>query len=56
MRRCGYLLFFWWKSQNIKSAKPEVELAVTVAPMKKILNVKSLNGERYHVGLKVGKR
>ena len=40
-RRCGYLLF-WWKSEICLSAKPEVELILTVAPMENISNVKYL--------------
>ena len=31
----GYLLFFWWKSEIFLSAKPEVELIITIAPMEK---------------------
>ena len=44
---------FWWKSEIFLSAKPEVELIHTIAPMENIFNVKYLeNGERYDVGLK----
>ena len=46
---------FWWKSEIFLSAKPEVELILTIAPMENIFNVKYLeNCERYHVGLKGG--
>ena len=37
------------------SAKPKVELILTIAPMEYIFNVKYLqHGERYDVGLKGG--
>jgi len=46
---------FWWKSDIFLSAKPELELILTIAPMEKIFNVKYLeNRERYDVGLKGG--
>ena len=46
---------FWWKSEIFLSAKPEVELILTTAPIENIFNVKYLeNGERYDVGLKGG--
>ena len=38
---------FWWKSEICISAKPEVELILTIAPVEDIFNVKYLeNGER----------
>ena len=44
---------FWWKSEIFLSAKPEMELILTVAPTENIFNVKYLeNGERHDVGLK----
>ena len=46
---------FCWKSEILLSAKPEVELILTIAPMENIFNVIYLeNGERYDVGLKGG--
>ena len=48
--------YYWWKSEIFLSAKPEVEIILTIAiaPMEKyIFNVKYLeNGERYDLGLK----
>jgi len=43
---------FWRKSEIFLSAKPEVELILTIAPIENIFNVKYLeNGEKYDVGL-----
>ena len=48
-------IVFWWKSEIFLSAKPEVELILTIAPMENIFNVKYLkNGERCDVGLEGG--
>jgi len=45
----------WWKSKIFLSAKPEVKLILTIAPVENILNVRYVkNGERYVVGLKGG--
>ena len=33
---------FWWKSERRMSAKPEVELIFTIAPLKNSFNVKYL--------------
>ena len=30
-------MFFWWKSEIFLSAKPEVELILTIAPMERSL-------------------
>jgi len=47
---------FWWKIETFLSAKPEMELILTIAPMENIFNVKYLeNGERYDVWLKGGR-
>jgi len=43
---------FLWKSERRMSAKPEVELIFTIAPMKNSFNIKYLeNGDRYHDGV-----
>ena len=48
-------IVFLVETEIFLSAKPEVELILTVAPMEKIFNVKYLeNCERYDVGLKGG--
>ena len=53
-------IVFLWKSELSLSAKPQVELVLTIAPMENIFNVKYLeNREIYDVGLKgdqIGKR
>ena len=46
---------FWWKSEIFLSAKPEVELILTIAPTENMFTVKYLeNGEKYDVRLKGG--
>ena len=48
-------IVFWWKSDLFLSAKPELELIITLHLWKNIFNVKYLeNGERCDVGLKGG--
>ena len=43
---------FWWKCERRMSAKPDVELTFTIAPMENSFNVKYLdNGDRYHDGV-----